>query len=378
MKWVKTRAHARAKLSALTLCIVTVLGAAGGKPVLAQDDSSRSLSGANRQAGRLWVKHSIAPGFQQLAQQARNLKQHFEQGCVQADAAWLRQASLGFEALVKAWSGVAFLRFGPLVENNRYERLSFWPDPRGVMLRQVSALLVQYQNGKPNVPIGQSSVAVQGIPALEYVLYRNEGVLNHSLPPGKREPLCHYAADLTNNIAAVANELNEAWKFPGGEYAQRFMHPAANNPVYRNTQEVLAEGVKALSSGLQFVRDIQLAPPLLDSRTQVQVKKAPYWRSGLTGKAIAASLSGMQAFVVAPDLLPVNQKWIVNQIASELGRAAQQAKGLSFSSTKPSPPPLRQKWMLLGRIVDNAKDLTDADLASMLGVNVGFNALDGD
>ena len=86
----------------------------------------------------------------------------------------------------------------------------------------------------------------------------------------------------------------------------------------------------------------------------------------------------MRTFVLAPDLLPADQEWIVDQIEAELGRAAQQANTLPLADEAVPSPSLRQEWMLLGRIVDNAKDLTDADLASVLGVNVGFNALDGD
>lgn len=377
MKRVETKAHAcAARVTAF--CMVAVLSCMGVKPASAQGGEKDSTSVVGSEVGRRWVERSIAPGFQHLAQQSRNLQQHFEQGCIEADPAWLHKTSSGFESVVKAWSGVAFLRFGPLVEDNRYERLSFWPDPRGVMLRQVSGTLQQYQGEEPAVPIGQSSVAVQGLPALEYVLYRDKGVLNHSLSADERRPLCRYAADLTKNIASVAGELSEAWLLPDGEYAQRFVKPGANNPVYRSNQEILSEGVKALSTGLQFVRDIQLAPPLMGSETKVAVKKAPYWRSGLTGPAIAASLTGMRTFVLAPDLLPADQEWIVEQIEAELGRAAQQANALPLADEAVPSPSLRQEWMLLGRIVDNAKDLTDADLALALGVNVGFNALDGD
>ncbi len=359
------------------LCLSTVLSVAAGSTAWAQGAETDSAGATGDEVGQQWVERSIAPGFQRLAQQSRDLQQHFEQGCVQADPAWLNQASSGFGGVVQAWSAVAFLRFGPLVENNRYERLSFWPDPRGVMLRQVSGVLAQYQKGKTDEPLGQMSVAIQGIPALEYVLYRDKGILNQTLAPDEREPLCRYAADLTKNIASVANELNDAWLLPDGEYARRFAQPGANNPVYRNNQEVLSEGVKALSTGLQFVRDIQLAPPLMGSETQVEIKRAPYWRSGLTGPAVAAALTGMRTFVLAADLLPPDQKWIVDQIEAELGRAAGQAEDLSVAD-EASESSLRQEWMLLGRIVDNAKDLTDADLASALGVNAGFNALDGD
>src|SRR3546814_4200550 len=71
-----------------------------------------------------------------------------------------------------------FLRFGPLVAANRYERIYFWPDPRGITLRQVQGLLGQADGSMPDAAgLATQSVALQGLPALEYVLYGKAGLL---------------------------------------------------------------------------------------------------------------------------------------------------------------------------------------------------------
>ena len=61
--------------------------------------------------------------------------------CAKPDAAGATRVGDAFANLALAWSGVEILRFGPLVQANRFERLAFWPDTRGVMPKQVQQLI---------------------------------------------------------------------------------------------------------------------------------------------------------------------------------------------------------------------------------------------
>ncbi len=77
-----------------------------------------------------------------------------------------------FDDVVDAWFRIYFLRFGPLVEENRFERIYFWPDPRGVILRQVGALLGEADPESLDPDrLAEKSVAVHGLPALEYAIF---------------------------------------------------------------------------------------------------------------------------------------------------------------------------------------------------------------
>ena len=57
-------------------------------------------------------------------------------------AASLRPAALkdtqkAFAATVEAWSVVEPIRFGPVAQEHRFERIFYWPDPKGLGTRQI-------------------------------------------------------------------------------------------------------------------------------------------------------------------------------------------------------------------------------------------------
>src|SRR5690606_22737995 len=77
-----------------------------------------------------------------------------------------------FPAVVTAWSRIELYRFGPLMAQNRSDRILFWPDRKGIALRQVQAILADKDEAAlaPET-LARKSVAVQGLGALEFVLH---------------------------------------------------------------------------------------------------------------------------------------------------------------------------------------------------------------
>src|SRR3546814_15047315 len=67
------------------------------------------------------------------------------------------------------------LRFGPSLLFLRYDRIEFWPDKRGVVRRHLSQLL-SGQDAEALQPrtFANGSVAVQGFPALERLLFDSD------------------------------------------------------------------------------------------------------------------------------------------------------------------------------------------------------------
>ncbi|MEM6666193.1 MAG: imelysin family protein [Pseudomonadota bacterium] len=62
----------------------------------------------------------------------------------------LDNARAAFAKTVLTWSRVEMFRFGPAHENNRFEKLFYWPDRKGRGLRQVQAILAeQNETAKP-------------------------------------------------------------------------------------------------------------------------------------------------------------------------------------------------------------------------------------
>src|SRR5690606_27998816 len=114
-----------------------------------------------------------------------------------------------------------------------------WPDPRGITLRQVQALLAAADPVPDAAQLAGQSVAIQGLPALEYVLYRDKGLLADPAHASNASA-CAYASAVAGNLANLGSELVNEWQ-RGGDYAQQFSTPSASNSLYRNQQEVAGE-----------------------------------------------------------------------------------------------------------------------------------------
>lgn len=327
----------------------------------------------------------IAPAMLRFQQSAEQLRADLDAWCSAPAPAGAKKAEAGFADLVKAWSGIEFLRFGPLVAANRYERIYFWPDPRGITLRQVQGMLGQ-SDAIPNAAgLAKQSVALQGLPALEYVLYRKGGLFAGSDAQAagdveeKNIRACAYAIAIAGNLAAVGAELSQAWQ-ANGDYARQFSAPSPTNALYRNQQEVAGEAIKALSTGLQFARDVKLMPMLGVDIKAARPNKAPFWRSGLSAQAMAATLEGMRRFYMAGSYIYTeDEDWIDTSIQHELAQARDglQAMRGDFNALVKTEDGYR-RLVLASLILKNAKGVIDENMAPAFGVRIGFNALDGD
>jgi len=361
------------------------LGAALGAPMLAlggcltHGPSGNPLSAAaDESAGlRLW-RGFIQPAVQRFHQDAHALHQaltaHAAMTAVWRDG----RVNEAFHRLVRAWAGLSLLRFGPLVQDNRFERLFFWPDPRNVMQRQIRPLLQSVDTVPQD--LRAHSVAVQGLPALEYVMDLNWGLLPEDRIEAQYEARGAYVRALARNLLAIAQDLQQAWGDVDvqGSYAWDFAHPGPSNTFYRNEKEVLAEAIKVLSAGLRFAGEVQLRAALGLEQSRARVQRLPFWRKHIAGRMLALSVRALAQwhFVVA---FAGEPGWLRQNLQGELQQSTEllYQSGISFSDMAASP----DTWQTLSLVVlklDNARRMVDEDLAAALGVALGFNALDGD
>lgn len=300
--------------------------------------------------------------------------------CAQPDRQHAAAADEAFRKLVQAWSAIEFLRFGPLVEANRYEKVFFWPDPRGVTLRQTQGAIGKEDTGLLEADaLRAGSVAVQGLPSLEYALFGGDAALiKGGEVPDYR---CRYAVAVAGNVAALGGEIAAEWS-DRGEAAQRFMHPGADNPLYRSESEVIAEAVKAMSGGLQFIRDAKLTPALGATAEAARANRMPLSRSGMSFPTMSATLRGMAAFAAAGDfsrLLPADQGWLAQVMSGSPLDLASRLEAIGLPAEQALAD--GDARAALAGIAVRLHDLTEmvnGQIASALGVSVGFNALDGD
>jgi predicted lipoprotein len=281
---------------------------------------------------------------------------------------------------VGAWAQVEFLRFGPLVEKNRAENFFFWPDPRGVVQRQMRAVL-SAADPSTLAQLRQQSAAVQGLPALEYALHADDAqrVIASGSEAGRFR--CSYAAAVASNLAQLAGEIELGWR-DDAPLAQEFAQPGPSRNVYRSGDEVATEVLKTLSTALHVARDQNLVPALGNSAAEARSTLLPLHRSALTARHLAAGIEGLSAFHAAAGFataLPADSLWVDQAIHDELDRIQQDFSALQAPVAQALTDDNQRDLLVhVALLLANTRAMVDEYLAPALQVNLGFNSLDGD
>lgn len=331
--------------------------------------------------GQRLTERYVRPATQQFAAATAAVSGAVEFLCREPDTARLEVVRQRFGDAVAAWARVAVLRFGPLVEDNRYERIFYWPDPRGAMLRQFQQIVAAGSSDVLDAEALRSkSVAAQGLPALELVLFGPDAeTLVTGEPAGRFR--CGYAAAIALNLKRDAEQVSAAWG-PGGTIAAEFTAPAAGNAHYRDSGEVTAESLKAMTTALQFLSETMIAPFLGREPEMANPKLAPLWRSGLTLRLTSAKLRAITEFYGALEVsasLDPSEHWIDGAIGLELRKVRETLSTLNEpigESARGGPDRAALIYVVIA--LGSVRQTVNEQLAPALGAKVGFNALDGD
>ena len=321
----------------------------------------------------------VQPTLAAFADAASGLSESLTALCTTATRGALDSSRQAFAATVAAFGGVSVLRFGPLAAENRFERLFFWPDARGVTPRQVEALIASAdENALAPDGLSTKSVAVQGLPALEFVLF---GTGFETLLSESQAYRCRYGEAIGANVAGLASAVETAWG-PEGEFARSFTAPAPDRDPYRSAPEVAGELVKALGTGLQFVRDAELLPALGEDIERARGRRAPLWRSDLTFTLVHAQIEGLAALLASAELdaaLTQEAGSNLDAIAFDLRYAGEAiAKIAAPAETAFADDEDRERIRYSTVALKSAQANINERLSADLGLTMGFNALDGD
>ena len=152
----------------------------------------------------------IVPSYQALHAATGTLKTAVDGFCQTPSAEARDAVAAAFAATLTAWAGVDFFRFGPMAVEGRYERFAFFPDVHGTGARQMRQFLAG-KDEKLLAPgaLARQSAAVQGLPALESLLYSGDSALLVADTP---EPFrCALAAAVAANLDEIAAAVDAGW-----------------------------------------------------------------------------------------------------------------------------------------------------------------------
>lgn len=321
----------------------------------------------------------VRPAYASLHDHADTLAKAMDMLCQAPSQDNLDAAHTEFSATVAAWSSAEIIGFGPIKENNRLERMLYWPDRKSIGLKQVQAALAgKDPTATDPAQLAGKSVAMQGLGALEFVLY-GDGAETLT---GKDDPYrCAYGAAVAKNIETMAADVDAAWKKPDG-FAAMWANPGPDNALYRDGTEAVTELVGVFINELEMVRDVRLKGFLGAKPDADKPRQAIYWRSQNTGLSLAGNLSGIDMlFEVSKlgDALPEDARWMAESIHIQLTNGVATARSVQGPIDKALADPVeREKLDHFALITSSLSGLIGTRLTAEFGLTAGFSSLDGD
>lgn len=329
----------------------------------------------------------IVPLYTALSSEAVELTERASAFCASPGVESQQVLQEQWRITMEAWAAVQPIDFGPLEDGNLRWKLHFWPDRKDITRKKVEGILA----GEDKLTVERvsaGSVSIQGLAALEYLLFDAQG---SSLTKYEEARRCELLLAITGRVEQVTQQLAEAWA--GNEqqagFAAVFATPGAENTRYPDDNAPLAALFGSLVVGTEVVKRNKLGIPLNNGKGALKAK--PYrleaWRSqhslplmqasmatletlfrGKEGEGLAAYLSRQSA--IEPALLEeIDGSFItVNEQFSNLqGPLFSQIKEEAYYSE------LVELHRRLGSLQRNLSQLPE-----QLGINLGFNSNDGD
>ncbi|HSB58357.1 MAG TPA: imelysin family protein, partial [Methyloceanibacter sp.] len=326
------------------------------------------------------LEQFIRPGYAHLAETTDALNQAVAALCQKPSAA-LKEAKEAFAATAEAWSLVEPIRFGPVAEQHRYERIFYWPDPKGLGARQVrEALGKEDQAVTEAASLSGKSVALQGLPALEYLLYGDDA---GTLAKGGSDAMfrCRFAETIAGYVAGMARDIASGWQ-DGAAYTKAYLEPGPANSAYHTPKEVTLELFKTFTTGIEMVRDHKMAKALGAKPEQARPQLVPFWRSGLSFANMAGNLEGVRELFAKGGFAQVvheDSAGVEDSIVFDLNHAVQVLRGIDKPIAEAvHDEDIRAKLEALRVGLKSAVTTAGDAISRGAGLTFGFNAMDGD
>lgn len=283
-----------------------------------------------------------------------------------------------FGAAADAWAGIELVRFGPVAEELRYERMAHWPERRGAVARALSGVLAGTEEITPE-RVRRASVAGQGLTATERLLWGEaEGgaaqarrdLLDRSPAGARRRALGRAVAQL---LARAASETAAAWTAPDGALAR--LERAGPDDAREAVTRFVTDEVAALDA----IADGKVGAVLGKGTEEARPGLAEGWRSGRSLRTIRLNIEAAIAFsraALADDaealrtVLPALDTPL--SVASDLEKSGRPLGALAADGKT------RPQVILLRDALLSARTVSGPALSEALAVTVGFNSADGD
>ncbi len=322
------------------------------------------------------VESVYQPGFERFSQASGQFLSTAQNSCESPSSESLLELQARFAETVAAFSAIELYRIGPMLEDNRQNRLFYWPDKRRVGERQLRELLADSAaSGLSAKDISGKSVTLQGLPALERLLYGKSSTQH--LAQASDTTDCKVVTAIAGNLHTMAMALNQGWQ-DDSALVQSMVQPESGSAHFRTNDEVLRSLVTQIIVAIDIVLDRKIAA-LTDEDAHLQ--QAPLWRSQQTLSMIRSNLDSVRALSVDTGLARVGE--LDNELGFEFRSADQLLQKLQALPTLTSDSgkltdDANSLLQTLTAVVGGIKYTLNDRFTAALGITAGFNSEDGD
>lgn len=360
-------------IAQLPMALSILLSFAAFQPAAAFEEAAAKKVMANA------VDGYIRPAYADFRSRASALAAATQSLCAKPSPEGVQAIRTGFADVIASWGRIEFIRLGPVLEQNRYERILFYPDRKSTGLKQVQALLAAMDPKMLDAgSLKTRSVAIQGLGAYEYTFFAGHP---DSVLADKNAFRCRYGLAVARNVETMAGELQAAWDAPDG-IARDWKNPSSDNPVFRDGNEAVSALIGATVYGIEMVRDQRIKNFYKGRESKMSPRLAVYWRSAHTMTALAANVDGLDRFwraIDMPVLLAPDAASLSDSAAFDL-RAAANALGRMEQPTaeRLADGKYLDKLDFVGFNLKDGLTRIDTDVGGAIGLGAGFSFADGD
>jgi predicted lipoprotein len=290
----------------------------------------------------------------------------------------LAEARKAFLSTQSAWAELQTQLVGPLTEGNRAWRVQFWPDKKNLVARQVQAL-VNSKTDLSSADLEKASVVVQGLTAYEYLLFDPQLNLQED---EQKTRYCPLLIAIAEHQQSLATQIMQQWQAKDGGISQFKRFP---NQHYADAGEAITDILRTQISAIDGLKKKLGAPLGRQSKGVPQPFQAEAWRSQASLSNIAAALDGAERLWHGSEqngiqtLLSADQDHLKQHIDAAYADTRQKLANLQHPLSELLADEAGRK--ALNDFYDSLNRLHrlhEGELAGALGIQLGFNAHDGD
>ncbi len=309
----------------------------------------------------------LIPAYQELAEKTKHQHQVWDAACAKPDAAEYQGLRMAYHQVADSWARIFFWNLGPMTLYLRRDRFYHWPERRNSINKSLSALLASKEAAKLEpARFAKASVAVQGLPALERILFDRKDVLTNPWT-------CAVGKTIAANLMDISHETLKEWQ---EEVLPRLQDGTYHPDYFTQPIDFLNRVFNEVLTGYTILKDQKILPVLGSSAAKVR----PFLAEGRSSDRFMRNLEiNLQALAEVDQVIG---RFLPEQVAAQLHRQLQEGQtrlkaigpikeGLTHSE-------IRAKIKDFVETLSVVRDDIANSYVEHMGLTMGFNALDGD